>query len=411
MEQKRPITIGIDASRAFVKDPAGPEYYSWHLIKNLAEIDHKNRYVLYLRPKQRPNFSLPQNFKVKIIYPTRFWTQLGLAWETIIDPPDILFIPAHTLPLITRAVFGIGAKVKLLPQLPILVTIHGLEGKFLPQSGNFLSHIHRNWSISWSVRFANHLIAVSNDTLKEVLNTYNIHRNSIEVVHEGVEFEKYHNAPLNRKQLNNKYHIGENYILFVGTLQPRKNLIRLIKAFAVYFNESRKNQSLNLTKNLNGSRAIYDSKNNRKNLKLVIAGKRGWLYDEILKAPKKFNIINSVIFTGRIDNNDLPGLYKGAQAFILPSLTEGFGLPVLEAQAAGVPVVCSDKGALREVADNAAIFINPLKTSEITRAIKRVLEDKTLVSILVDKGLKNAKTKSWTRTAHNTLKIIERIVI
>ena len=392
---KRRLTIGVDASRAFVKDPAGPEYYSWHLIKNLAEIDHKNRYVLYLRPKQRPNFSLPQNFKTKIIYPTRFWTQLGLAWETLIDPPDILFIPAHTLPLITRAIFGIGAKVKLLPQMPVLVTIHGLEGKYLPQTGNILSHIHRNWSISWSVRFANHLIAVSNDTLKEVLNTYNIHRNSIEVVHEGVEFEKYHNAPLNRKRLNNKYHIGENYILFVGTLQPRKNLIRLIKAFAVYLNESR---------------ATYDSKNNRMKLKLVIAGKRGWLYDEILKAPNKFNIVNSVIFTGRIDESDLPGLYKGAQAFILPSLTEGFGLPVLEAQAAGVPVVCSDKGALREVADNAAIFINPLKTSEITRAIKRVLEDRTLVSTLVEKGLKNAKAKSWIRTAHNTLNLIERIV-
>src|SRR3989344_1176132 len=92
---KRRLTIGVDASRAFVKDPAGPEYYSWHLIKNLAEIDHKNRYVLYLRPKQRPNFSLPQNFKTKIIYPTRFWTQLGLAWETLIDPPDILFITAN----------------------------------------------------------------------------------------------------------------------------------------------------------------------------------------------------------------------------------------------------------------------------------------------------------------------------
>lgn len=398
---KRPITIGIDASRAFVDDPAGPEYYSWHLIKNLTKIDLKNRYVLYLRPNQRTNFPLPHNFKAKTIYPVRFWTQLGLAWETLINPPDVLFIPAHTLPLITRAVFGIGSKLKLLPQLQILVTIHGLEGKYLPQTGNFLSHIHRNWSINWSVRFANHLIAVSNDTLKEVLNTYNIDHNSIKVVHEGVEFDKYHNAVINRKQLNDKYHIGKNYILFVGTLQPRKNLVRLIEAFAMYLNEAYGKHSSDAS----------DSKDRKmRGLKLVIAGKKGWLYDKILEAPKKFGIEGEVIFAGRIDENDLPGLYKGAQAFILPSLTEGFGLPVLEAQATGVPVVCSDKGALREIAGNAAIFINPLKTSEITRAIKRVLEDKTLASVLVENGLKNAKALSWRETAYNTLKLIEKIV-
>lgn len=382
--QKRRLTIGIDASRAFVSDPAGPEYYSWHIIRNLSKIDKNNHYLLYLRPGQKPSFALPRNFETRTVYLSRFWTQVGLAWETLLNPPDVLFIPAHTLPLITRFIYAVGSNIKLLPQLPILVTVHGLEGKYLPQSGSLLAHFHRNWSIAWSVKFADHLIAVSNDTLNDVLTTYKVHQSNITMIHEGVDFEKFARATVDAKSLRSKYHINKNYILFVGTLQPRKNLVRLIKAFSI----------------LGGK---YPS------LQLVIAGKPGWLYEEILKAPKRFGVDDRVVFTGRIEEEDLPGLYKGARGFILPSLTEGFGLPILEAQASGTPVVSSSEGALKEVAGDAAIFVNPYKTAEITSAISKILEDKKLRGNLVKKGVKNAKSMSWVNTAYSTLKLLERL--
>jgi len=217
-------------------------------------------------------------------------------------------------------------------------------------------------------------------------------------VHEGVDFEKFAKAkPLN-KELRRKYHIGSNYILFVGTLQPRKNLVRLINAFANFL----KNSEPRKMKIGALSRQAYTMESTQ----LVIAGKPGWRYDEILEAPKRYTVEDKVVFTGRIKDADLPGLYKGSKAFILPSITEGFGLPVLEAQATGVPVVCSGTGALPEVAGNAAVFVKPHKIEEISQAIKLISQDNSLRKKLVKKGVENARSHSWKNTAYNTLEIM-----
>lgn len=363
------MLIGIDASRAFVEDPAGPEYYSLNLIKNIAEIDKTNRYILYLRRGQKPNFQLPQNFEAKIINLRYLWTQFGLAFETILRPPDILFIPAHTLPILTRI---------LRPRLPIVVTIHGLEGKFLPQSGKFLVHFYRNWSISWAVRFATKLIAVSRDTMNDIIKIYKIPSKRIKVIYEGVNFE-YFRKTQNNTNRNKPY---KEYILFVGTVQPRKNLVRLINAFSQIRNKA---------------------------LKLIIAGKLGWLYKDIIDAPKRFGVEDRVLFLGRVPDRDLPSLYKGAGVFVLPSLTEGFGLPILEAQAAGAPVLCSRAGALPEVAGKGAFFINPLSVNNIKEGLEKILDDKGLREELVRRGFENAKKFSWEKTAYNTVNFLLEI--
>lgn len=363
------MVIGIDASRAFVKDPAGPEYYSLNLIKNIAKIDKENQYILYLRSGQKVNFGLPQNFKAKVINMRYLWTQVGLAIETIFYPPDALFIPAHTVPLLT-CIFR--------PRLPIVVAIHGLEGKFLPQSGNFLAHIYRNWSISWAVRFATKLIAVSEDTKKDIIKTYKTQSKNIQVVHEGIDIKRFKGC-----QKVSKYRKYGNYILFVGTVQPRKNLIRLIKAF---------------------------SRIKNKKYRLIIAGKLGWLYKEILAAPKKFKVEDRVHFIGRVKDENLPGLYKGARLFVMPSITEGFGLPILEAQAAGVPILSSGKGALPEVAGKGAFFVNPLLVNDIKEGMEKILADKNLREGLVREGLANVSKFSWERTACNTVNLLTKMV-
>lgn len=367
--RKTEFLIGIDASRAFVKDPAGPEYYSLNLIKNITKIDPpvggQVRYRLYLRPGQKPNFQLPQNFESKTINLRYLWTQLGLAFETIFNPSDILFIPAHTLPLLTRI---------LRPTTKIVVTIHGLEGKFLPQSSKFFVHFYRNWSIFLAVRFADKLIAVSRDTKQDIIKTYRIASKKIKVIHEGIDIKRFKNS-----QRVSKY---TNYILFVGTVQPRKNLVRLIEAF---------------------------SKLQDKKINLLIAGKLGWLYNDILAAPRRFGVEDRVVFFGRVSDSDLVSLYKGARLFVLPSITEGFGLPILEAQAAGIPVVCSERGALPEVAGNGVFFVNPLSVDNIKRGLKKILKDKGLREELVRKSFENVKKFSWEKTAHNTLNFLLKV--
>lgn len=369
--RKTEFLIGIDASRAFVDDPAGPEYYSLNLIQNIAKINPPIdgiRYVLYLRPGQKVNFRLPQNFEAKVINLRYLWTQIGLAIETIFRPPDILFIPAHTLPLLTR-IFR--------PSTKIIVTVHGLEGKFLPQTGRFLSHIYRNWSISWAVKFADKLIAVSKDTKKNIIKTYHTNTKKIKVIHEGVDLKRFKDY-----QNISKYIAYGDYILFVGTVQPRKNLIRLIEAFS----------------------ELQDKK-----IRLLIVGKLGWLYEDIVGAPKRFGVESRVVFLGRVEDGNLPGLYKGAKLFVLPSITEGFGLPILEAQAAGVPVVCSKTGALAEVAGKGAFFINPLSVDSIKEGMEEVLAKKGLRNRLVREGRANAAKFGWENTAYNTLKLFNKI--
>lgn len=371
------MIIGIDASRAFVEDPAGPEYYSLNLVQNIAKIDKINHYILYTRAGQELNFKLPHNFRVKSINMRYLWTQLGLAFAVITEPPDALFIPAHTLPLLVRL---------FKPRLPIIVTVHGLEGKFLPQSGNFLTHFYRNWSIGWAIRFATKLIAVSEDTKRVVLRSYGWVKNiskKIKVIHEGVDIKRFAQKPNSKSQISKikaKYKILGDYVLFVGTIQPRKNLKRLIKAFSL--------AKLN-------------------DLDLVIAGKLGWLYTDIITAPRRYGVEDKVKFIGRVDDQDLPFLYKGAKLFVLPSVTEGFGLPILEAQASGAPVICSKAGALPEVAGKGALLINPLSVSSIKEGILKVLGNKAVRDSLIRQGRKNVQIFGWDKTAYNTIKFIE----
>ena len=177
-----------------------------------------------------------------------------------------------------------------------------------------------------------------------------------------------------------KYGISGEYVLYVGTLQPRKNLIRLIEAFAAL--ESR-------------------------TLKLVIAGQKGWLYDRIFARARELDVEQRVIFPGYVAGADLPALLSGAQLFAFPSLYEGFGFPVLEAMACGVPVVCSNVSSLPEVAGDAALLVDPLDTGAWTTALERTLADEELRAELTTRGYAQVRRFSWQRAAEETLRVLE----
>ncbi len=388
------MVIGFDASRAFVSEPTGTENYSYQLLKALSRIDHKNKYIVYVRNLSLATCHLSPNFKFKEIRWSRLWTQGGLALECLVNPPDVLFIPAHTLPVIRR------------PNLKTVVTIHDLGVEYLPQYHQFPQKYYLNWSTIYAVKNAVRIIAVSQNTRKDLITKLQCDTQVIRVIYEGVQ-----PLHLKTKGVLEKYKVTKPFILFVGTIQPRKNLVRLIEAFATIARgpaptfppaSARPPHSARL-------RAVGSpsSRVTPRALSLVLVGKPGWLYEEIYAAPKRLGLSDKVKFLNFVPDDDLAILYKEASVFCLPSLYEGFGLPVLEAMAAGVPVVVSKTSSLPEVVGDAGVLVDPYNVNDITEGLKKVLENQSLRQTLIKKGRERAKKFNWEKTARETLKVLE----
>ena len=367
------MIIGFDGSRAFLGERTGTENYSYQLLKALAKIDRYNQYLIHLRSSALQGDALrgwPRNFQFKVINWPRFWTQGGLAIHTFNDDLDVLFIPAHTLPIIRK------------PGLKTVMTVHDLGVEYLPKYHQFKQQLYLKYITRYQLRSATKLIAVSKATKNDLVKRAEIDPGKIEIVYEGYDKDKFKNDVL----VDSLKHYGlvpGSYFLFVGTIQPRKNLERVIKAFAEWSSSSG---------------LIY----------LVIAGSKGWLSDEIYELPKKLGIGTQVKFLGYVPEKDLPALYSGATALLFPSLFEGFGLPILEAQASGCPVLTSNLSSMSEVAGKGAILVNPYSVEGIMEGMERI-KNKELRIKLIKEGLENIKRFSWEKCAMETLKVLEAI--
>jgi glycosyltransferase involved in cell wall biosynthesis len=364
------MKIGIDASRIAREDKTGTENYSLNLIKAIAEVDRLNHYVLYFNKIPR-FFEISQpNFSTKVLPSPRFWTQGRLAFECFIRPPDILFVPAHTMPVVRR------------PNLKTVVTIHDLGAEFLAEYHQFPQKLYLSWSTKYVAGHATHIISISKFTKKDLMKTLRVPASRISVVYEAVDREVFYLR--SSEEVNNvktKYGLNKNYFLYVGTIQPRKNLPRLIEAFA---------------------------KARLKNTDLVLAGSQGWLVDEINKAPKKFSISERVRFLGFVDKDEVAALYSGAVGLAFPSLYEGFGLPILEAFACECPVLTSKIGAMAEIAGSAAILVDPLDAKDIAAGLKKLAKNKRISQDLVKKGGERVKNFSWEAAAKETINMFEK---
>ena len=379
------MLIGYDASRAFVSEATGTENYSLNLLRALAKIDRKNRYRVYMRGSSQftvhgsrfkktvnsqlitDNFSWPRNFEFVQVRPHRLWTQVGLALETWRNPVDVLFVPAHTIPIFRRRkiwlmgkgkdagmVRGFGEGVKTpnpktlnktgfltyKPSTKYIVTIHDLGVEYLPNYHKFPQRYYLDLASKYASRSADAIIAVSGATSADLIKRYRVPAKKVFVVPEGVNTRFFKpqsqpkaGSPLAKiskvESVKNKYKIQGNYILAVGTVQPRKNLETLIRAF----------------------RGVcrYVGMWGGGDPTLVIVGKLGWDYQKILDLPKKLGIGDRVRFLGYVPREDLPALYTGASVFAAPSLFEGFDIPILEALACGCQVAASDISAHREI--------------------------------------------------------------
>src|SRR3989344_6149374 len=281
------MVIGFDASRAFVLGRTGTENYSYQLLLSLAKLDQTNRYLIYIRPGAQISLKdWPQNFQFKTIKWPRLWTQGGLALQSAIDNIDVLFVPAHTLPVVRK------------PGLKTVVTVHDLGVEYLPAMHQLKQRLYLSYMQKAQLKGATKIIAVSKATKEDLIKKIGIDPKKIEVIYEGYDSSKF-------KVQSSKF--KNDYFLFVGTIQPRKNLERIIRAISYI------------------------------NAHLVIAGQKGWLSNEIYELPKKLGIEDRVKFLGYVPDEKLPALYSAANALVFPSLFEGFGLPILEAQASGCP--------------------------------------------------------------------------
>lgn len=388
------MNIGFDASHAFIDKKTGTENYSYQLLKHLAKIDQVNNYLMFLRPRQSVQKDhWPANFKFLILDFKFLWTQVGLALQTFKDPLDVLFIPAHTLPLIKK------------PGLKTVVTVHDLGAEYLPQTHQLKQRLYLNFMTHYQLKSATHLIAVSQATKNDLVKKIGIPVKKISVVYEAYNQELF--KPIKGIQLYQtlkNYNLEPgHYYLFVGTIQPRKNLERLIRAYTLFArgpagNQPHPTSSLSL-RAVDGVPRLLPPLASKPIL--VLAGSKGWLAEDIYRLPKELGIEEKVKFLGYVPDKDLPALYSGAQAFLFPSLFEGFGLPILEAMACGCPVLTSNISSMPEIARKAAILVDPYSVEDIAQGIERIK--------LIKAGFGQVKKFSWEKCAKETLTVLEKI--
>lgn len=370
------MRIGIDASRATVARRTGTESYALNLIRGMLDRDSAHDFILYFRDSPAPDL-FSTGIRRVIPFP-RLWSHLRLSLELLRRPrPDVLFIPAHVLPIIHP--------------LPSVVTVHDLGYLHFPGAHPFAQRQYLDWSTRFSARAATHVIADSLATKSDLIRFYGIPAEKITVVYPGRDESLHRVDPA---PVRAKYGLPNEYLLHVGTIQPRKNLIRLIEAFQ---NAMHRRGRQPPTSEGRGRQPPTPT--------MVLAGKAGWLSAPILAAARSAG----VRLLDFVPDEDLAGLYSGARAFVFPSLYEGFGFPILEAMACGAPVICSNTSSLLELAGAAALLVDPTNVEALASAINRVLSDPDLRAALVEKGYAQVKRFSWAKAAGETLGVLESV--
>ena len=371
------MRIAIDAHSIGAK-LGGNESYAANLIEALARIDTVNEYSLYVTTGEafdRYRQSWP-NFSVRLTRPHTplIRIPLTLSAELRKNPVDVLHVQFTAPPFCP---------------CPVVVSVHDLSFEHLPHTFNRRSRTQLRLTVRHSVRRAARVLTLSEHTRKDVIETYRIDPERVDVI--PIAASPRFGPVLDDKELQrvrHTYGIESDYILCVGSIQPRKNLVRLVKAYALLRNKRPAD----------------------KLPKLVFVGKRAWLYDETLRAIDEMGITESVILTGYVPETDLPALYSGALCFVYPSFFEGFGLPPLEAMQCGVPVIIGNRTSLPEVVGDAALAVDPFDVHAIAGAIEDLINKPVLRDELRVKGLARAHIFDWQETAQRTLKVYEQVV-
>lgn len=368
------MIIGIDGNEANVTHRVGISEYAYQILSKFYDFrknsKNEHTYIVYL--KSQPLDVLPKStswWKYRVVKPSKLWTQIGMPihFITSVNRPDVFLSLTHYLPRITP--------------MPSIVSVMDLSYIHYPETfkKNDLFQLTK-WT-EYSVKKAKKVIAISQSSKDDIIKYYKIPENKVKVVHLGL---KNLSMQVATKELK-EFGIGGKFILYVGTLQPRKNIARLIEAYS------------KLPKELQNEN------------QLVVVGKKGWMYEEILNSPQKFDVESRVLFLDYVTDNDLPQFYKKAELYILPSLYEGFGLPILEAMRYGCPVATSNVSSLPEAGGDAAVYFDPEDVGDIAKTIEKVLTDKALREKMIEKGNIHYKKFTWEKAAGEVLRAVEEL--
>ncbi len=360
------MNIGIDGYEANVPERVGIGRYAYEILVHLYPIAKKHNVTVFL--PSAPRADMPPEtawWKYKIAGPAKLWTFVGLPLAMKKEHLDVMYSPTHYIPRFTSV-----------PRVMAIMDISYLKYPELFKAKDLYQL--RHWT-AYSAAHAKRIFTISEASKNDIIKAYRVPEDRVVVTYPGFTMKQIHSTKSDR-----------NYILSVGTIQPRKNYARLIEAFAIFIRENKQKFS---------------------DLKLVIIGKRGWLYEPILVAPQKYGIEDRVKFLDFVPDADLPAYYKHALCFALPSLYEGFGLPVLEAMAYKCPIVVSDVSSLPEIAGKAGIYVNPEDATSIARGLLTAVRERNLVQgrQRIAAGLVQARKFTWEKAARQTLDVLEAL--
>ncbi len=376
--------IWIDGYEANVEQRLGSSQVAFELLKNIEKLDKENNYTVLLPGRPFPDLPKPRkNWNYKILRPAKLWTRLVIPvyYHFAKIKPDVILSPTHYIPrFISEAFLRITAK-----RVTIIFDLSFLRFPELFEKADLYKLT--NWT-QYSALESNAIITISNSSKKDIMEFYKIPSKKITVASPGYDDNLFKPVkdPEAVQKIQEKYRITGDYIIYIGTIQPRKNLVRLIRSI----------QEID-------------------NIKLVIAGKikgkgkQGWMNKEILEEPKRLGIEEKVIFTDYVPTQELPYLIFGSKGFVLASLWEGFGIPVVEAMACGTPVIVSNVSSLPEVVGDAGIMVDPQSETQIEQAIRLLVTDKKLHDKLSKKALEQAKKFSWEKMAKEVIKVLESV--
>lgn len=367
--------IAIDAHSVGTQ-LGGNETYATNLIEALAEIDQINRYTLYVTRQSAierfanrwPNVTVKQTLPHTPIVRI----PITLSAELRKSPVDVLHVQYSAPPFCP---------------CPVVTTIHDLAFEHLPETFKRRSWMQLRLTVRHTARRAARIITVSEYSRQDICATYGISPEKVTVTPAAASAR--FTLITNQAELQNvraKYGIERDYILALGSIQPRKNLVRLIEAYSY----------------------LYEHCTGVDLPRLVIAGKKGWLESDVFRIASQSVAAQDILFIGYVPDSELPALYSGAVCFVYPSYFEGFGLPVLEAMQCGTPVIAGNRTSLPEVIGDAGILIDPFDSKNIASAMADLISNKKLRGDLQARGLIRAKAFNWRATAKLTLQVYEQ---
>lgn len=368
------MRIAIDGNEANTPKRVGIGEYAFNLLDHLAKYQDKHSFSVLLKDTPREDLPVQTNkWKYFQIGPSFLWSQIAFPYFLITHRKfDIVFSPTHYGP-------------RLSP-IPSIISIMDLSYLYYPQLFKKQDLYKLTDWTQYSVKQASYILTISEFTKKDIIKNYQVSQEKIIMTYPGYNGKTYNINYTNSdvESIKKKYSIDQ-YLIFVGTIQPRKNIVKLLEAYKILLGK-------------------------HPHLKLVIVGKKGWLYESVFNVLAPYIKEGKVRYLDYLPDKEIALLYQGALAFVLPSLYEGFGLTVVEAMASGCPVAVSNVSSLPEIAGESAFYFNPNEASDIAQKIDKILRLTTSQRAdVIRRGIIKSKNYSWDKCARKTIEVIERI--